>query len=182
METNQLVLGVGTRLCHTSYGQGVIVAVKYAVYVVAFIDLGIQEIDKTDEKIQDIHPENITAELVTASDVETSLIKILQHWNGISEIVPLSDKWAGGKMVLHAKNDAIKPKEIPMETFFHKVVMLRDRLRVLEQQINAHKILTDNDKVNLQQYITRIYGTLTTFNILFKNSNQQFVGDKADKD
>lgn len=82
-------------------------------------------------------------------------------------------------MILQPADKSQKPKELPIEVFFHEVVMLRDRIRVMEQQINAHKKLSDEDKVNLQQYITRIYGTLTTFNVLFKNKEHWFVGEKG---
>jgi hypothetical protein len=93
--------------------------------------------------------------------------------------VPLGDKWKGGTMLLQYGDKSIKPKEIPIDVFFHKIVMARDRLRVLEQQINGHKGLSDEDKVNLQQYITRIYGSFTTFNVLFKNKEQWFIGEKG---
>ena len=79
-------------------------------------------------------------------------------------------------MTLTPANPELQAKEFPIETFFHKIVMLRDRLRVMEQQINSHAKLTDEDKINLQQYITRIYGSLTTFNILFKEKDDNFVG------
>ena len=84
-----------------------------------------------------------------------------------------------GQMILKPADTALKEKEIPIEVFFHKIVMLRDRLRVMEQRINAHKSLSDEDKIDLQQYITRIYGSLTTFNILFKHQSDQFVGEKS---
>ncbi|MGZ5135731.1 MAG: hypothetical protein ACXWCG_11295 [Flavitalea sp.] len=178
----QLTLGIGTRLQHTQFGPGVIVAVKYASYVISFINHGIKEIDKTDTKLDEIIPENVTAEIETMSDVEKSLLKIFRLWNGFSEVVPLGDRWQGGTMLLQPKDSSMKPKEIPIDAFFHKIVMLRDRVRVLEQQINAHKKLSDEDKVNLQQYITRIYGSLTTFNVLFKNKEQWFVGEKGSKE
>jgi len=81
-------------------------------------------------------------------------------------------------MLLQTSDKSLKPKEISIEDFFHKIVMLRDRLRVLEQNINSHKKLTDEDKVNLQQYITRCYGSLTTFNVLFNKKEHWFVGEK----
>ena len=176
---DQLTLGIGTRLQHTQYGPGVIVGVRLATYLISFISDGIKEIDKDDDKLEEIIPENVTIELETTSDVEKSLLKILRLWNGNSEIVPLGDKWRGGMMLLQPADKTQKAKEIPIDIFFHKIVMLRDRLRVMEQQLNAHKILSDEDKVNLQQYITRIYGTLTTFNVLFRNKEQYFVGDKG---
>ena len=83
---------------------------------------------------------------------------------------------------MQPKDTSLKPKEIPIEIFFHKLVMARDRLRVLEQNINSNKNLSDEEKVNLQQYITRIYGSFTTFNVLFKNKEHWFVGDKPGQD
>jgi len=176
---DQLTLGIGTRLQHTQYGPGVIVGVKYAVYVISFIHHGLKEIDKNDPHLDEIIPENVTTELETSSAAEKSLLKILQLWGGLTEIVPLGDKWKGGTMLLQTGDKSIKPKEIPIDIFFHKIVMARDRLRVLEQQINGHKGLSDEDKVNLQQYITRIYGSFTTFNVLFKNKEQWFIGEKG---
>jgi hypothetical protein len=176
---DQTKLGIGTRLQHTQHGPGVIVGVKYATYLISFINSGILEIDKADTQLDEIIPENISEEIETHSEVEKSLLKILRLWGNVSELVPLGDRWTGGTMILQPADKSLKPKEIPIEDFFHKIVMLRDRLRVLEQNINSSKNLSDEEKVNIQQYITRCYGSLTTFNVLFKNKEQWFVGEKS---
>ena len=127
----QTTLGIGTRLQHTHHGPGVIVGIRYATYIISFINHGIKEIDKTDDKLDEIIPENVTEEIETHSEVEKSLIKILRLWGGLTENVPLGDKWHGGMILLQPADKSLKPKEIPIADFFHKVVMLRDRLRVL---------------------------------------------------
>jgi hypothetical protein len=93
--------------------------------------------------------------------------------------VRLAPKWEGGTIVLRPGDPQAQAKEIPIDALLHKVVMIRDRLRVLEQRINAHEKLTDADKVDLQQYLTRCYGSLTTFNVLFRDDRDRFVGEKA---
>lgn len=95
--------------------------------------------------------------------------------------VELGAKWQGGQMIIKPADEALSSTVVPIEAFFHKIVMVRDRLRVMEQQINANKKLNDDEKVDLQQYITRIYGSLTTFNLLFKNRADWFVGQKGEK-
>ena len=161
---------------------GAIIGVRYATYLISFINSGIKEIDKTDNNLDEIIPENVTAEVETVSEVEKSLLKILRQWSDVTQVVPIGDKWIGGTMSLQAADKSLKPKEIPIDDFFHKIVMLRDRLRVLEQNINSNKKLSDEEKVNIQQYITRCYGSLTTFNVLFKNKEHWFVGEKGSKE
>lgn len=178
----QTTLGIGTRLQHTQYGPGVIVGIRYATYLISFLNHGVKEIDKTDEKLDEIIPENVSVEIETHSEVERSLLKILRLWGGLTENVPLGEKWAGGVMLLQPADKSLKPKEIPISDFFHKIVMLRDRLRVLEQNVNSNKKLSDEEKVNIQQYITRCYGSLTTFNVLFKNKEHWFIGEKGSKE
>lgn len=95
--------------------------------------------------------------------------------------IKLHERWRGGELVFKPGAPELASKTVPIEGFFHKIVMVRDRLRVLEQQLNAHKGLGDDEKVDLQQYITRIYGSLTTFNFLFKDKEDYFIGQKGEK-
>jgi hypothetical protein len=182
MNNLDMHLGIGSRVQHARMGQGVVIANRYHSYLITFIDEGTHEVDKNDPMLETLHAENVNPELETISAVEKSLLGILRQWAGVQEVVELGDKWKGGVLEIKSANPNIKSKEIPIDVFFHKIVMLRDRLRVMEQQINAHKLLSDEDKVNLQQYITRIYGTLTTFNVLFKSKEDYFVGEKAKED
>lgn len=172
------ILGVGSRVKHPAFGDGVVIGAEVVAYRVCFITYGIKLVGKEYSSWEII--ERIEAdERVSFSEAEKSLIKILKTWSDVSEVVPLGDKWKNGMMILKPEDTALKPKEIPVEMFFHKIVMVRDRIRVMEQRINASD-LSDEEKINLQQYITRIYGSLTTFNILFKNKEDQFVGEKGE--
>lgn len=173
------LLGVGSRVKHPAYGDGVVVRLHAVAYEICFMLYGLKMVGKEYEKLEVV--EKIpTEDSVTFSAAEQSLIRILRHHLDGFEDVPLGDRWKKGRMVLEPADPALKGKEIPLEVFFHKIVMLRDRLRVLEQRINSHAGLSDAEKVDLQQYITRAYGTLTTFNVLFKDKEHYFVGGKAE--
>jgi hypothetical protein len=93
--------------------------------------------------------------------------------------VEMGGRWSGGKIEIWPRDVSLGAKELPIDAFFHKIVMVRDRLRVLEQQINGHPKLDDEDKLHLQQYVTRCYGSLTTFNALFKSKEDHFVGQSS---
>lgn len=174
------ILGIGSRIDHPQYGKGVVTNVTSKMYWVTFIENGLETIS-VDDEFEIIEASDDEVDSVSFYDIEKSLRDILKKWNGISEIVPIADKWKGGTIVLQPADKNLSTKEIPIDTFFHKIVMLRDRLRVMEQKINSSKDLSDQDKVDLQQYITRCYGSLTTFNILFKSTAQIFKGDSSSK-
>lgn len=109
------------------------------------------------------------------------LVAALRDLVAASGSVPdtrIGAKWEGGTVVLRPGKPGLQEKEVPIDAFFKKIVMLRDRLRVLEQKVNASERLSDADKVDMQQYITRCYGSLTTFNVLFDAREDWFVGDK----
>ena len=107
-------------------------------------------------------------------DLELLLRRVIREETGISAVTP-AERWRGGTLVLRPGTPGLQEKSWPIETFFHKVVMLRNRLRTLEQQVNASE-LPDDVKVRLQSYISGCYGSLTSFNILFADEDDQFKG------
>jgi hypothetical protein len=113
-------------------------------------------------------------------DIEMLLRRVIREEIGLSPVTP-ADKWRGGEMVLKPGKPGLQEKSIPIDTFFHKVVMLRNRLRVLEQKVNSSK-LGEDEKIELQSYITGCYGSLTSFNILFADEADKFKGSGGDKD
>ena len=171
------LLGIGSRINHAEYGKGVVTNVSSKEYWVTFIDGGLETI-AIDSEFEVIEAAENEVDTISLYDVEQSLLSILKKWNGLGEPVAISDKWKGGNMKLVPGQAGLAHKDVPIDVFFHKIVMLRDRLRVMEQKINASN-LEEIEKVELQQYITRIYGSLTTFNILFKSQNDYFVGEKT---
>lgn len=174
-------LGVGSRIEHPKYGKGVIVDMDASYYSVWFKEGGsTRGIDRNYDGLavlEKIESNNIP---LTLREIEDALENVLDRKMALVEKVDLAGKWIGGTLLMKPGSGDLQAKEIPIETFFHKIVMVRDRLRVLEQNINAHKVLTDEEKIDLQQYITRIYGSLTTFNVLFKNQELQFKGASKD--
>ena len=172
------ILGIGSRISHKEYGKGVVTNVSAKQYWVTFMDSGLETIDLGDE-FDVIEAVDGEVDTVSFFDVESSLVSILQKWSDVTQRVAIADKWKGGNLVLEPGDAGLSTKEIPIDTFFHKIVMVRDRIRVMEQKINASKNLDDQEKIDLQQYITRIYGSLTTFNVLFKNKSDHFIGEKS---
>ncbi|MEO1012435.1 MAG: hypothetical protein AAFX53_14100 [Bacteroidota bacterium] len=171
------LLGIGSRIDHPKLGKGVVTNVSSKHYWVTFLAEGLETID-IDSEFEVIEAVTDEVDSVSFFDIERSLSKILQKWGDTHEKVALADKWKGGRLILEP-GDALANKEMPIATFFHKIVMVRDRLRVMEQKINSSKNLDDQEKVDLQQYITRIYGSLTSFNVLFKNKSDQFIGERS---
>jgi hypothetical protein len=178
METGR----IGQSIKHPLYGKGTIVKVMASLYTIHFPSRGNMDISQRAEGLELLEAEadsnGESSEELSISLVERTIRRVLDEYSDIQQLVPLGERWQGGTLILQPADTSLKAKEIPFETFFHKIVMVRDRLRVMEQQINAHNSLSDAEKVDLQQYITRIYGSLTTFNLLFKDNTHHFVGEK----
>ena len=171
-------LGIGSRVNHPAYGDGVIIGLEPKVYRVCFTKYGIKPLGK-EYKSWEIIEAVESEKALTYDRLEKSLIKILRDWNGIGELADIGERWRGGTLVFQPHDSSLKGKEMPIDVFFHKIVMVRDRLRVMEQRINSSKELAEDTKVNLQQYLTKIYGSLTSFNVFFEDKEDHFVGEKS---
>ena len=171
-----MYLGQGSRVEHGELGVGVVLNQKIDKTVISFVRHGI--IDMTDEELLELKILETVAppsDMVSLADIQQMLSDMLEPILPEIDETELGTKWEGGTLILQPGNPDLKPYELPVETFFHKIVMVRDRLRVMEQRINASN-LTDEEKVNLQQYITKIYGSLTSFNVLFDRREYGFTG------
>src|SRR5947209_3066171 len=171
-------LRIGMRVSHPRYGMGVVKALTQHTADIAFDDAP-RTLDPAASDLAPAEPSASLRELdlpLTSliRDVAQSMVEALGLEKTDQLVEGLAKRWQKGTLVLKPADNALQPKEVPLETFFHKIVMVRNNLRVLEQKVNAEEKLSDADKFELQQYITRCYGSLTTFNILFKSKDDQF--------
>ncbi|PID93430.1 MAG: hypothetical protein CSA95_07660 [Bacteroidetes bacterium] len=173
-----LTLGIGSRVKHTDYKLGVVVQAWSDAYDITFIEYGTKEIMKDDPGLEVVDFVSEESDLVSFAGMEKLIRKIVRDHSDFHPVTTIGKKWVNGQLILKPGDENLQHKEIPIETFFHKIVMVRDRLRVMEQRINASK-LSEEEKVNLQQYITRIYGSLTTFNVLFEDKEDHFKGERS---
>ncbi len=171
-------LHIGMSVRHPQYGLGTVKTISEVTADILFTD-GKRTVEPNAAGLEPAEPQaavsglSVPLKQFVEQTLEASLHK-LGLGNPEAAIEKLGARWHGGKLVMHPADPTLQTKEVPLETFFHKVVMVRNNLRVLEQKINAHEKLSDGEKVEMQQYITRSYGSLTTFNILFKEKEDQF--------
>ena len=171
-------LTVGLTIRHPQYGIGTVRSISEHAAEIRFDD-STRTIDPELSGIAPAEAGMTVSGLSTplSQFVESSIESVLTrlgYENPNASVQELGARWHKGKIVMHPADPTLQTKEVPLEVFFHKIVGLRNQLRVLEQKINAHTGLSDGDKVEMQQYVTRCYGSLTTFNVLFKNKEDQF--------
>jgi hypothetical protein len=175
---------VGQVVYHGSFGTGRVVNIDdlRGRIIVNFIKAGPKFFTqgKADEELSDAQPEGGEGEDEMDMDELKEAIRQVLLEEGLAGAAPIGERWAGGEMLLKPGKPGMQEKSVPIETFFHKIVMVRNQLRVLEQNINSTESLTDAEKIGMQQYITRCYGSLTTFNVLFSEKKDWFIGAKKE--
>src|SRR5437016_6464175 len=171
-------LQIGMKIRHPQYGLGIVKSISPAAAEIQFDD-GPRTIAPEPSGIEPAEPQAAIRglDIPLAQFVQQAVDATIQRL-GLDKpdavVDQLGARWHKGKLVLHPADPTLTTKEVPLEVFFHKVIGVRNQLRVLEQKLNGHPTLTDAEKVEMQQYITRSYGSLTTFNLLFKNKEDQF--------
>jgi hypothetical protein len=171
-------LHIGMNVRHPQYGLGTVRTISEVTAEIQFND-GKRTVEPDAAGLEPAEPQvavsglNVPLKQFVEQTLAAAITKLgLEKPDSVVE--QLGVRWHGGKLVIHPADATLQTKEVPLETFFHKVVMVRNNLRVLEQKINAHEKLSDGEKVEMQQYITRSYGSMTTFNVLFKEKEDQF--------
>ena len=169
---------IGMHVSHPDLGAGEVVSLGRGMAEIQF-ESGSREISPENSSIEPLQSEahlnglKMPLEELIAHVAQSTVDALdLERPGGVVE--ELAQRWQDGKMVLHPKDPALQPKEVDLETFFHKIVMMRNNLRVLEQKVNNSKQLSEADKFDIQQYISRCYGSMTTFNVLFRHKEDQF--------
>jgi len=171
-------LHVGLKVRHPQYGVGTVKTISERAAEIRFDDAQ-RTVDPDLGGLTPAEPAVAVSglEVPLKQFIDTTIESVLDRLGferPDAVVDQLGARWHRGKMVLHPASAATQSKEVPLVVFFHKLVMVRNQLRVLEQKINSHPTLTDGDKVEMQQYVTRCHGSLTTFNLLFKNKEDQF--------
>jgi len=171
-------LHIGMRVLHPRYGVGVIRSLTEHTADINFDDAP-RTVSPASADLKSAEPTATLTEMQVPlenliRDTAQAVVEALGLEKDDTIVEGLANRWQRGTLVMHSADTSLQPKEVPLETFFHKIVMIRNNLRVLEQKVNANEKLSDADKFDLHQYITRCYGSLTTFNVLFKNKDEQF--------
>jgi hypothetical protein len=175
---NVQALSIGLKIKHPQYGVGTVKSIQERTAEIRFDD-ATRTVAPDTSGITTAEPNVAISglDLPLKQFVETAIESVLERLGYEKPdcvVEQLGVRWHNGKLVLHPSDPTLQTREVPLEVFFHKLVGVRNQLRVLEQKINAHEKLTDGEKVELQQYISRCYGSLTTFNLLFRNKEEQF--------
>lgn len=173
-------LHISMRVRHPQYGIGVVKRIQEHLADIQF-DEGTRSVAPETSGLEPAEPRAALSGLEVPlqqliEETVTRTVTALGYEKPDAVVEELGARWLRGRMVLHPADATLQTKEVPLEVFFHKIVMIRNNLRVLEQKVNSHPNLSDAEKVELQQYITRSYGSLTTFNLLFRSKDGQFGG------